>query len=144
MGFRPTPATVIAGAALFFALGGSAIAVSQAVKPQARCANGAVRGIAAVTGGSGGAANIPDTFTTNKALFSRTFNCTGGAIQIRRVQAGVFEVRFNGNGAAHALADASGHTLASAEPVAGGAFRVSVYVAGHDDPADVGFVVVAV
>jgi hypothetical protein len=144
MGFRPTPATLIAGAALFFALGGSAVAVSQAVKPQARCANGAIRGVAAVTGGGSGVANIPDQFSANKALFARSFNCAGGAVQVRRVQAGIFEVRFVGNGAAHALADPSGHALAAAEPVAGGAFRVSLYVAGHDDPADVAFVVVAV
>ena len=61
MSFRARPATVLSCLALFFALGGSALAVSHAVKPQPRCANGAVRGIAAVTGESGkGMANLPD------------------------------------------------------------------------------------
>ena len=61
MSFRATPATILSGLALFFALGGSALAVSHAVKPQPRCANGAVRGIASVTGDpSKGVANMPD------------------------------------------------------------------------------------
>ena len=67
MRFRPSPATAIAAAALFFALGGSALALSDAVRPQPRCANGAVRGIAAVTGVAGqGIANIPDQFSGNR------------------------------------------------------------------------------
>ena len=47
---RITPTTVIALLALFFALGGSAVAVTEAVRPQARCAPGAVRGFIAVNG----------------------------------------------------------------------------------------------
>ena len=39
---RVSPSLVIAGAALFLALGGSAVAVTEAVKPQARCQPGAV------------------------------------------------------------------------------------------------------
>ena len=78
MRLHPSPATVIAAAALFFALGGSALAISDAVRPQARCANGAVRGLVAVTGGTSGMASVPDRFPSNRVLFSRTFTCTGG------------------------------------------------------------------
>src|SRR5262249_33184149 len=87
------PPTVVATAALFFAAGGSALAVTQATRPQARCANGAVRGVAVVTGNpSQGIANIPDTFSSNRSLFSRAFNCTGAAVQVRRIDRGVYEV----------------------------------------------------
>jgi len=47
---RLSPSTVIAVAALFFALGGSAVAVTEAVKPQARCQPGAVRAFVAGEG----------------------------------------------------------------------------------------------
>jgi hypothetical protein len=145
MRFRPTPATLLSGVALFFAVGGSALAVSDAVRPQARCATGAVRGIAAVTGAAGaGIGNIPDKFSSSKALFGRTFNCAGGAVEVRRASAGVFEVRFAGNGAQTALVTGIGGSLASVDSLAGGTFRVTVYVAGRNDPNDVPFVVVLV
>ena len=41
---RVSPSTVLAALALFFALGGSAIAVQDAVRPQARCSPGAFAG----------------------------------------------------------------------------------------------------
>ena len=102
-----TPGTAIALVALFFALGGSAFAVGERIQSpsvaQQRCANGAVRGIATVTGiASQGMANIPDKFTSANNLFSRKFNCTGRAVQVRRVDIGVFEVRFVGNCGARA------------------------------------------
>jgi hypothetical protein len=144
-----SPATVIALIALFFALGGSAFAVGQRVEraavAQQRCANGAVRGIAWVTGDpSAGAANIPDQFSSNKKLFGRVFNCSGRAVQVRRVAPGTFEVRFVGNAAASAVASAANDSYADAEPVAGGAFRVTVHPAGRDDKADSGFTIVVV
>jgi hypothetical protein len=143
MRFRPTPATVLAGAALFFALGGSALALSDAVKPQPRCTSGAVRGIAAVTGVSGqGMANVPDRFTGSKALFSQAFNCAGAATQVRRVSAALYEVRFVGNRSSSAVVS-SGTALATVEHVAG-VFRVRLYVPGRDDEIDTPFVVVAV
>jgi hypothetical protein len=140
---RPTPAALLALVALFFALGGSAFAVADAVKPQPRCANGAVRGIVAVTGDPAqGMANMPDQFSTSPRLVSRRFTCTGGAPQVRRVSRGEFEVRFPGNRAQSALVSATG-ALASVQPV-GDAFRVSLYVPGRDDRAEVPFVVVLV
>lgn len=143
MRFPLSPASVVAAAALFFALGGSAVAVSDAVRPQPRCANGAVRGIAAVTGDpTKGIANVPDQFTSSKVLFAHAFNCAGGAPQVRRVAAAVYEVRFPGN-SARSAAVTSGQALATVESV-GGVFRVRLFVPGRDDEIDTPFVVVAV
>ena len=104
------PETAIALLALFFALGGSALAVGEHVQgtlvAQKRCANGAVRGIAVVTGiPSQGIANLPGNFTGAGAYFGRRFNCTGRAVQARRVEAGVFEVRFAGKRVLRLLQD---------------------------------------
>jgi hypothetical protein len=141
-----TPGTALALVALFFALGGSAFAVGQRVDgmlaPQPRCANGAVRGIAAVRGTSAGMANIPDAFTGSAAIFSRRFNCTGRATQVRRVEAGVYEVRFVGISGASGVGSASGDSIATVEPSAGGAFRVTVHPAGRDDRVDLPFTIV--
>jgi hypothetical protein len=139
---RPSPATALAGLALFFALGGSAFAVSHAVKPQPRCATGAVRGIAAVTGDpSKGMANIPDQFSSAKVLFSRTYNCGTGAPQVRRVSTGVYEVRFPGNTATTGVASAS-NAFAWVQPLGGSVFRVGVHPPGLHDPAEMAFVLV--
>jgi hypothetical protein len=145
----PSPATFLASLALFLALGGSAYAVGERLQgpsvAQQRCTNGAVRGIAHVTGNpTMGIANVPGTFTGAGVLFARKFNCTGRAVQVRRVSLGVFEVRFVRNSAPSAVASAIGNAYAVVEPVAGGAFRVSVHPAGRDDPADQPFVIVLV
>ncbi|MCZ7587442.1 MAG: hypothetical protein M5U27_00980 [Gaiella sp.] len=141
---RVTPSTVLAGAALFFALGGSAIAVNEAVKPQARCQPGAVRAFVAVNGDpTKGIANFPDQFTNAKALFGARFNCAGAAPQARRVEVGVYEVRFPGNAAQIATASS-----AAAETTIGyvgpGTFRVSLWVPGRQDAVDTTFTVAAV
>ena len=99
------PSTVLATAALFFALGGSALAISEAVKPQARCQPGAVRGFIAVNGDpTKGIANLSDQFTSAKPAIGAKFNCAGAAPQARRVSQGVYEVRFPGNAAQVATA----------------------------------------
>jgi hypothetical protein len=140
---RISPSTVLAGAALFFALGGSAIAVNEAVKPQARCQPGAVRGYVAVNGDPArGMANFPDQFTSAKPLLGARFNCAGAVPQARRVNAGVFEVRFPAN--ATQIATASS---AAAETTIGfvgnGVFRVNLWVPGRQDAIDTPFSVVA-
>ena len=143
------PSTAIALLALFFALGGSAFALSERIESatatQKRCANGAVRGFATVTGNpTMGIANVPDTFTSSGVLFSRKFNCTGRAVQVRRISLGVFEIRFVGNSASTAVAGGFGNAYATVDPAEGGGFRVSVHPAGRDDPADQPFVIVVV
>lgn len=144
-----TPATALALVALFFALGGSAFAVGERIQAiaatQQRCANGAVRGVAHVTGDpSKGIANLPDRFTSARVLFARTFNCTGRAVQVRRAGIGVYELRFPRNAAPTAVGGGTGTSLASATRIAPGTFRVSVYPIGIQDPADLPFVIVLV
>jgi hypothetical protein len=146
---RPSPATAIALVALFFALGGSAFAVGERMQAasanQQRCANGAVRGVAVVTGNpAAGIANIPDRFTSSANLFGRRFNCTGRAVEVRRTAIGIYEVRFVGNAAQTALVGGLGGGYASADPARGGVFTVRVYPSGIADPADRGFVIVLV
>lgn len=140
---RLSPSMVVAGAALFFALGGSAVAVTEAVKPQPRCQPGAVRGFVAVNGDAAkGMANFPDQFTSAKPLIGARFNCAGGAPQARRVQAGVFEVRFPGNTAQIGAASA-GSAETTIASVGGGVFRVSLWVPGRQDAIDTPFTVAA-
>jgi hypothetical protein len=146
---RVAPGTAIALVALFFALGGSAWAVgtrgsdSEAAVQRA-CSQGTVRGVARVTGGPSGAANIPGAFTGGKALFERRFNCTGRAVQVRRLGIGVYEIRFVGNPAPNAIASGGSGVQASADRVGAGLYRVSVYPSGRADPADLSFLVVLV
>src|SRR4029078_2699605 len=102
---RGNPAPALAATALFFALGGSAIAVNEAVRPQARCQPGAVRGYAAVNREAAkGKANFPAQFTSAKPLIGARFNCAGAAPQARRVNVGVYGGCFPGNATAVATA----------------------------------------
>jgi hypothetical protein len=144
-----TPGAAIGLIALFFALGGSAFAVQdRAQSPsvaQQRCANGAVRGVAVVTGiASQGMANLPDSFTGAGNLFGRKFNCTGKAVQVRRVETGVFEVRFAGISGASGLGSAAGDAYATVQTAPGGVFRVTMHPAGRDDRVDLAFTIVVV
>lgn len=145
-----TPGTAIAVVALFFALGGSAFAVGERIQApsvaQQRCTNGAVRGVATVTGvPSQGIANVPDRFTGAGNLFARRFNCTGKAVQVRRVETGVFEVRFVGISGVSAVASAfADDVYATVRNGSGGSFIVTMHPAGRDDRVDVPFTVVAV
>jgi hypothetical protein len=144
-----TPGTAIAFVALFLALGGSALAVGERVHgtastAQRPCGQGNVRGVAHVTGGPSGAANIPGTFTGARAVFTRRFNCTGRAVQVRRLGIGSYDVRFVGNPAPTAIANGGSGVQASAERIGPGLYRVSVYPSGRADPADLPFVVVLV
>ena len=144
-----TPGTAIALVALFFALGGSAFAVGERLQgpsaAQQRCTNGAVRGVAIVTGNPAqGMANIPDQFSGAGSLFARRFNCTGRAIQVRRVEIGVYEVRFVGNSAPSAIGSGVGAFTATTESLGAGLFRVRVQDVGRASSADGPFMVTAV
>lgn len=141
---RISPSTVLAGAALFFALGGSAVAVTEAVKPQARCQPGAVRGYIAVNGDPAkGIANLPDQFTSAKPEVGARFNCAGAAPQARRVNVGVYEVRFPGN-ATQIAAASSATAETTIGYVGGGVFRINLWVPGRQDAVDTSFSVLAV
>jgi hypothetical protein len=141
--FSPSPATIIALAALFFALGGSALAVSEAVKPQARCQPGAVRGYIQVNGDPAkGIANIGDRFTSAKPAIGLRFNCSGPQPQARRIETGVYEVRFPGNAVAVAAASSAGAET-TIGPVSPGVFRVALWLPGRQDAVDTPFAVLA-
>jgi hypothetical protein len=141
---RISPSTALSALALFFALGGSALAISEAVKPQARCQPGSVRGYVVVTGDpSKGMANFGDKFTSAKALMGPRFNCAGPAPQARRVTAGIYEVRFPGNAAQVATAS-SAAAETTVGYIGGGVFRVDLWVPGRQDAIDTSFTVVAV
>ena len=140
---RVSPSTVLAALALFFALGGSAIAVRDAVRPQARCAPGAVRGFIAVNGDPAkGMANLGDQFTSAQPVVGARFNCARGAPQARRVDRGVYEVRFPGNASQVAMVS-SGAAETTVGTIGPGAFRVTLWVPGRQDAADTPFAVVA-
>ena len=151
MRFRPTPATLLSVFALFFALGGSAFAVGNHVlggtavlKAQQRCATGAVKGIAVL--GNPGA--LPGQFTGAASAFQRKFNCTGRAVQARKVATGTFDVRFLGFrvqtmiGGVLSLDGSSLSTVAQPD----GSFRVTVRPAGTEGnvlrPTDLPFAVI--
>jgi hypothetical protein len=145
--FTFTPATAVSLVALFFALGGSAFALGDRIDSpfanQKRCANGAVRGVAVVTGqASAGIANVPDRFTSAGSYFSRRFNCTGKAVQVRRVETGVFEVRFVGVAGASGVGSGTGDAYANVERPTGDTFKVTIHPAGRDDRVDSPFTIV--
>lgn len=101
---KPTPALVISLVALFFALGGTAFAVSSSSAPQVRCAPGAVRGIAVVSGDINGLSNVSPTYTSSASQFSYRWSCSGGAVRIRKpADFPGIEVQFVGNPATNAL-----------------------------------------
>ena len=147
-----SPALVVAGLALLFALGGSAFAIGQrAAVPQQRCQNGAVRAIAVVTGvPRQGIENLPDTYTANAAAFSRRFNCTGRAIQVRRAGSGQWDVRALGISGASCLASSLSNQAGSisCQPLPDGGYRVSLRGVATEDnilpPMNVPFLVVIV
>jgi hypothetical protein len=147
-GIRISPAFGIALLALFFALGGSAFALGERSAPQARCAQGAVRGILEVTGQpSKGVANLPDQFTSNRSYFGRVFNCVGGPVQARRVDRGVYQVRFVANPATAAIVSGMGGDPSTGGGVgadigrnADGSFTVTL--GDHTQLSDVPFTVV--
>lgn len=141
---RISPSTALSALALFFALGGSALAISEAVKPQARCQPGSVRGYVVVTGDPAkGMGNFSDKFTSAKGLMGPRFNCAGPAPQARRVNAGIYEVRFPGNAAQVATAS-SAAAETTVGYIGGGVFRVDLWVPGRQDAIDTSFTVVAV
>ena len=149
--FRPSLSTVLAGLALFFALGGSAFAIGNHVrggtavlKAQQRCATGAVKGIAVL--GNPGA--LPSQFTSAASAFQRKFNCTGRGVEARKVGTGVFDVRFPGfrvQTAIGGVLSLDGSSLTTvAQP--DGSFRVTVRPAGTEGnvlrPTDLPFALI--
>ena len=105
--YRPhfSPALVLAALALFLAAGGSGYALGhKATAPQPRCAAGAVRGIAVVTGDPlKGIENLSGDYSSAAKLFGYRFNCSGRAVQVRK---------------APSLTSANGPAVAASSPLA--------------------------
>lgn len=141
---RLSPAMVVALLALFFAVGGSAFAVGQktaALKPVYQCKLGAVRGFASFATQVVGDV-FPGTYSSEARLFEARFNCSGGAVQVKKVGRGVFDVKFVGNGAKVAVGSVSGGEAGSFAwgRAPDGAIRVTVTDA-RGQATDLGFVV---
>ena len=103
-----------------------------------------MRGFIAVNGDpTKGIANIGDQYTSARPAVGVRFNCAGAAPQARRVNTGVYEVRFPGNGAQVALASA-GAAETTVAALGGGVFRVSLWVPGRQDAVDTPFQVAIV
>jgi hypothetical protein len=135
---RLSPALVVASLALFLAAGGSGWALARkAAAPQPRCAAGAVRGIAVVTGDLKGIENLPADYSSAAGLFGYRFNCSGRAVQIRKAPSvNAVDVRFVGNSSKVAVASALGADPAgvSIGVQPDGSFRVAL--AGRSDQPD--------
>jgi hypothetical protein len=97
---HPSPALVLSLAALFFAVGGSAFAMGHGTLAPSRCAAGAVRGTADVHASQA----FPDRYTSNGV--SGRYNCSRRAVQAKRVDTGVYDVRFAGNPGSVAVGNA--------------------------------------
>ena len=129
---------VLSLAALFFALGGPALATGGA-SAKSRCAAGSVRGIAFVTGGSKGMENLPDSYTSAGAMFGYRYNCSGRAVQVKHAASlPAFDVRFPGNPAVGAVVSAVGSTatMSSVQRQPDGSFRI--YLATPEENQIVG------
>jgi hypothetical protein len=86
------PAGVIVAVAVLLGM----IAGYGAGAPQA-CRSGDAQGFAAIRDDPPNVAgNIPNRFTRDPQYFSRRYNCTGGHVYARRLDLGVYEVRFPG------------------------------------------------
>jgi hypothetical protein len=65
------------------------------------CDAGAIHGFARV---KGTAANFPSIYTASTTVVDVSYNCTGGAISVRRASTGVYFVRFAGDPSKLAIA----------------------------------------
>ena len=71
---------------------------------QKACQDGTVKGYAIVNGDT----NFPSVYTSEEGRVPRKFNCTGGAVEARRVDKGNYRVRFTGSTAVIAVSNSYG------------------------------------
>lgn len=118
---KPSPALVVSLVALFFALGGSAFAIgAKELSAQPRCATGAVRGLAVITGAKTDLSGISTTeYTSASNLFNYHWNCTGKAILVKRDPKWIgVDVKFVGNPGTIAIVSSAADGLANGGSVA--------------------------
>jgi hypothetical protein len=152
---RPSPAMFVSLLALFFALGGTAFAVgSKELAAQPRCAAGAVRGIAVVTGNPvKGLQNLSEDYTNDPSVFGYRWNCTGGQVLVRKAPNSRigYDVKFNGNNANVAVVSAGvadNPAAASVTRNSDGSFHVQMQDGNDNDGLwqsvpNLGFVIIA-
>ena len=97
MSRKPSPALVVAVAALFFALGGSAFALGHNALARG-CGGGNVKGAVHLLASQ----SFPDRYTS-RGLSGR-YSCAGRGVQAKRVDVGVYDVRFPSNPGSVAVA----------------------------------------
>jgi len=115
---------VLLGASLALAAGTAAPAATKA-----RCGTGSVRGIAWVTGGAKGVGSLTGSWTSAASVFGYRWNCSGGAVSVRKpdAQPEGFDVRFAGNPGRVAVASAAGGpAAASVSRNADGSFHIAL------------------
>ena len=122
MSRKPSPALVVALAALFFALGGSAFALGHGALARG-CSAGNVRGAVRLNAMQ----SFPDRYTS-RGLSAR-YNCSGRAVQAKRLEAGAYDVRFSGNPSSVAVATPFGLSQLTITwtRAPDGAFRIFVF-----------------
>jgi hypothetical protein len=128
---RPTPALALSLVALFFALGGTAFAVgSKELAGQPRCATGAVRGIAVVTGEKVGLDTLTSAYTSNPGLFRFHWSCAGGKVLVRKANGPTaVDIKFVGNPSTIAIVSSAADGTPNGGSVArqpDGSFRVTM------------------
>jgi hypothetical protein len=145
---KVAPPLVLSLVALFFALGGPALATGGAAKKPV-CPIGSVRGMAFVTGGLKGIQNLPDAYTSDGALFGYRYNCAGKGVQVKHATSlAAYDVRFVGNPAtvATVIANGSTATMSSVQRQPDGSFRIFLATPEENQIVgrrDVQFIVIA-
>jgi hypothetical protein len=71
---------------------------------QKACADGAIKGYAIVNGDT----DFPSEYTSESGRVPQKFNCTGGAVEAKRVATGNYRVRFGGSTATIAVSNSYG------------------------------------
>jgi hypothetical protein len=107
-------------AALFVALGGSAIAVGTKIRPVNNCGNGSIKAYASLNVDQF-VGSFPPTFSNQANLFEKRWSCDGQAAEVRTAGNGVWEIRFPGIpiGEAVVSINSTSHAgFASVSPVA--------------------------
>ena len=116
---------------------------------KAPCRTGEIQGYALITDSRiGGVGAIPSRFTTAQRYFGRRYNCTQRLIAVRRLDEGLYEVRFPGNRAVVISASAFNADGTASSAVARGAGSYLVRLLGPRidsnvlEPRDTSFVIV--
>jgi hypothetical protein len=121
----PSPAMIVAGVALFAALGGSSYAALSSASAGACSSGSKIKGSALINGNS----SFSSSFTKVSG-----FDCSGKSIQAKRLGLGRYEVKFTGNpdkSAIGSIVDLPKYNLDNAfvsfTRVAPGDFKVFIY-----------------